>query len=755
MRNSGWLHRIVLILLVCSWFPGLCHGSSWQLIDRSTGLPGDQVFAFSVFQNRMAVGTEMGAAIYSSDDYTWKAVRLPEQVASVPVRDLAFDANGNLWGATPRGVFHVQGDRCEVFGVEDGLPTVDAERLQVKGPNLFVGSFGGFVSRAQIPDNGRVSFTPVNYDRKSGENPHLKAIGISGLAMDSAAEGWYSTRGSGLIHCQGMALLPLDRSTGLTSDWVEAFWRFPGPADGVHMLVAALDGITMFRDGEMVGQVEIPVVAGDSWITSVVSVFSDSYQEPPRKGENADWTLPAFLGRRSLWIGTRNDGILRFENGEWKQYSPANSILPSKQIHRLYFHAGRVFACMSGGLAIIPLAAHSFDEFKYFGLGTKNFKTLYPNLVMSEIRHMEKTSDFWVVTDKGLCRFVGVSGLSQSILEVASDLSASYESEAVGSDTFGRPVTRTGELQWQHFYQDNGTLYHNDVTAFAGDPFSAVWMIFTGKTFARLRIKQLPPGPDEQEERKEQLTWDFFRGSTFPWPDGSILTCLWFHEGQLYVGTKDNGFFILENPGVAPDENNDIPLTWKHFSRVDGLTDEQILGFAHWRRTADEAGIVLLHKDGFSVWDGKNFGYHRPFSKREYFCLAADHQGNLWLGSDAGLVWIRSDFSVREFTTTTAHFESDRIRALAVAPDQPAGGTCALWVSCVQTLAESDVQPNVVDGKVYETDIDGASLHYFDGMIWEKWKVPGVRCLLLDGNYLFMGTNLRMRRFFIPTFLGK
>ncbi|MBF0406951.1 MAG: hypothetical protein HQM10_06345 [Candidatus Riflebacteria bacterium] len=51
-----------------------------------------------------------------------------------------------------------------------------------------------------------------------------------------------------------------------------------------------------------------------------------------------------------------------------------------------------------------------------------------------------------------------------------------------------------------------------------------------------------------------------------------------------------------------------------------------------------------------------------------------------------------------------------------------------------------------------ETDLDGGSLSNFDGLIWDTWKVPGITCLTSDGDYLWIGTFLRVRRFFISLF---
>ena len=42
--------------------------------------------------------------------------------------------------------------------------------------------------------------------------------------------------------------------------------------------------------------------------------------------------------------------------------------------------------------------------------------------------------------------------------------------------------------------------------------------------------------------------------------------------------------------------------------------------------------------------------------------------------------------------------------------------------------------------------MDGTSLHYYDGLTWDKWWISRILCLAVGEDYLWMGTMQRLRR---------
>jgi len=194
--------------------------------------------------------------------------------------------------------------------------------------------------------------------------------------------------------------------------------------------------------------------------------------------------------------------------------------------------------------------------------------------------------------------------------------------------------------------------------------------------------------------------------------------------------------------------------------------------------------------------------------------MDSDSIGNLWVGSETGLFRIDKNYKIYSFTGTNANFESNHITALRVPPSKSGNSlelfvACdkeANFSMFSDLFNGSDQPPNVnvyeVDRygreigrithdffetpnfrdqfqlqqtslanieainagdtatasgtqrfykkKVSEADIDGASFHYFNGMVWDKWKIAGVRSMFVDGEYVWVTSNIRVRRLLIP-----
>jgi ligand-binding sensor domain-containing protein len=711
----------------------------------------------------MAVGTDQGVAVFDGDSCLWSVLPLPQQIASSEVRDLAFDGNGNLWIATPKGLGFAYGSKCEVMGVGEGLPTVDTERLQVTGHEVFVGCFGGFIARAVVPDIGKTSFTPVNYQAGRREDTlKIRSVGISGLAMLSSSEGWFSTKGAGLVKLQGVTNTAVEKETGLASDWVETFWVFEPSQGQEHILAVTSGGLSLLKNGRVDGEAVFP--REGAWLTSMVTFKIEQIHLRP-KATPAEKQLFEFLDGRTLWVGTKSDGLWRFRSGLWTQYLPETSQLPSRAINRLYRVGGRLVACTDAGLVIVPLNADSYDEFKNIGLGSRSAKTIYPfpasHQVMAEIRQLVRGSDMWVSSEKGLSRFVGASGLFPGMME--NKPSQKGQREVAGSEENddprgdrGAPATRVMERAWHFFSREilaelpsTYSLYSNNMTSIALDDGGRLWVIFDKKHLARLTMLQLPHKPDEAHERKEKPVWEFFKDS-LPWPGDTELTAVWKNDGQVYVGTKTCGYYLLKNPGLT--NPRDEPPDWVQYGDLEGLHNLNVIGFAR-KATSTVAELALLHPEGLTVYNGQAYTPVDLGGGRKYSCIAGDAAGNLWLGSDGGVIRLTPDGRLLSYSSANAHFESDRITAIAVSPDSEKTGL-AVWIGCDREKNGSDQPPTVItEGTrkiVKEADIDGASLHFFDGLHWDKWKVAGVRCLYMEGDYLWVGSNIRLRRLFVP-----
>ncbi len=753
-------------MLGALWLFGLlpaCAGSSWQVINESNGLPSSRTTAFATSEKQMAVGTSLGVGIYDGDTCLWSVLPLPPEVASCEVHDLAFDREGNLWVATVQGLAHVQNGRTFVYGLQEGLPNIDVERIQLTGTHIFIGCFGGFICRGTIPKAGRTTFLPVNFDRSAPDDrPDIRSVGISAMAMQDPTKGMFSTKGAGLFEVHGAVCSHADRSGTLPSDWIETFTVFEGKSRREKWLVGTSHGLSLLVEGRLEETDVLPQPG--IWVTGLVTGLVDPILPLPKKLSEKDKKLVDFLEKRYLWVASKEHGLWRFQDGRWTQYLPDNSRLPSRAVNRVFRHGPRIVACTDLGLVIVPLNANQYDEFKGRGLGSRFCLTLYPgpdyHKVMCPVNFIARGIDLWVSMERGLCRFLGPSGLPLTMLKLNFEANTARESlDPQDEEGGGTPVALGGEKKWQIFQKDpalfwymegvSWPIYSNKITGMAVSPANHVWIVFEEKKFARLRMAPRPRAADETHEHVDVPVWEWFEKSA-PWSGDIKLTALWYDEGRLYVGTKGHGFYYLTNPDhTGPDE---AVFDWHSVSQLEGLWNQNVIGFAR-RRVGEKTEIALLHPDGLTLWNGRDFISIDMGGRRTYTCITGDALGNLWIGSSGGLFRLTPDLKIVHYTKGNANFESDRITAVAASNDTSAGGL-GIWVACDESSTGSDQPPNVVtrDGKkhVLELDIDGSSVHFYDGHTWDKWKMAGVRCFHMEGDYLFMGTNIRMRRLFTP-----
>jgi len=105
---QSWRWALFILVAIAVLLPTGVLADSWQVFNESSGIGGRVVNCFASFKTLMAVGTDQGVSIYSGNTGTWSVVALPDQVATMPVKDIAFDEYGHLWLATANGLACIQ-----------------------------------------------------------------------------------------------------------------------------------------------------------------------------------------------------------------------------------------------------------------------------------------------------------------------------------------------------------------------------------------------------------------------------------------------------------------------------------------------------------------------------------------------------------------------------------------------------------------------------------------------------------------------
>lgn len=778
---------LILVIGVLLLLPAVVLAESWQVFTEASGINGRVINCFASFKTVMAVGTDQGVSIYSGNTGTWSAVALPDQVATMPVKDIAFDEYGHLWLATANGLVSIQEEKITVYNSHHNLPTIDIDRIQISKDRIYVGCFGGYVAQAYIPQTGTTVFSAVNYtDTIEGDKLKIRSVGISGLAMTGPHQGWFSTRGGGLIEINGSSQYPATGSDGNPELWINDFFIFSGKKREKYTIAATPQHLSLIRNNRADYEIKLPIE--DPWLNSLITVKEPDeifdMLSQPELSDNDEHLLD-FLGKHSLYVGTRNNGLWRFQRGRWTQYLTANSKLPSDSINRLYAVGRLLVVCTDGGLVLIHLDSNQYDEFKKVGLGSAYFKTIYPfpPLYAAMIPHFQIVlggSSYWFSHLHGLTRWRSStfpkSYDQQTLPDVSSRIEKTAEEEEENTGHLDNeepelPVDSVGgealRGYWQLFtkeylFYDQSDLFEipeQKITWIDVDRNSDyLWLIFDGKQLARMRMEKREIKKDGKKIKVELPDWQVLKD--VPWGDGTELNVVWFTPDSIYVGTKKDGFYILKNPGSKDLKKE--PFEWQHHSIYTGLPDSDVRGFAQWKRDQGQV-LAIQHSNSISIWDGDFYSRIDLGGRRRYTCIAAGAEGNLWVGSVGGLFRVDPSGHVYSYTTTNARLESDHISAIGTLPastEFPLG----VWVAC-DALADdidmnplmngSDQAPMVItdaDGKkrVIEQVVAGSSLHYFDGRTWDKWLIAGVSHIMIDREFVWLSTNIRVRRLRIP-----
>ena len=768
--------------------------STWQVVTEAKGLCGRSVNCLAVYKNIMAVGTEQGVSVYNGDTCIWSALKLPEEIASLSVCDMAIDEYGHYWLASNRGLVNVQGEHTYVYDASQNLPTVDINRVQITGQQIFAGCFGGYIASAFIPQSGMTRFSPVNYKTDSDMGAFkIRSVGVSALAMQAAGQGWVSTMGGGMVEISGVSEYLVKDCVGQPESWVNDFFIFyEGKSREARTVAVTPEYLSLIKNNQSLLQIRLPVE--EQWLTSVITTrerkdYYDWVALPKMEGD-AEF-LNDFIKQRCLYVGTRSSGLWRFYKGKWSQYLSENSMLPSNCINRLYVYKRLLLVCTDAGLVMIHLDPDHDDEFKFAGVGTPYNKTFFPFRTAMIYKQVVKGSSYWISHQYGLTRWktddknrlelpepkkkdaVNLSIRMEAIAGL-DDESGDDEEKAEETDTkvilnfdHGlKPSEDEAGSYWQHFTNERDfegasntfPIQSQNITSMVVDGSTDyLWLVFDNLHLVRMRmVKRIikNAGKNVIAERPDWQPLEKY----VPWSDGERLNVVWYNAGKIYVGTS-NGFYILANP--ASEDMKKAPFDWVHYGVFEGLPIAEVRGFAFWNSPSGKV-LTIMHNQSISTWDGQFFS--RIDLGGTNTCIRSGQEGNLWIGTTSGLYRIDPLGNMYLYNRNNADFESDVITAIGVLPYEE--GKLGVWVACDgfvkytekgQGGDGSDKMPSIMtrpdgttvtydDYSISDIRFNSTSFHFYDGLTWEKWRVAGIRDIFIDRNYIWTTSNIRVRR---------
>lgn len=486
MRGLKLAFSVVAVILLLG--PACCQArQGWLTWNIRAGLPSNDLTSLAIVKGKIAVGSPQGIGVFCENRSTWiNLAAYGKEFASLVVRDLDFDREGNLWAATPNGLAFLQmaefPDKpplLEVFSTDRGLSTIDVEVLQIVDDTLFVGCFGGWLFQSKIGAGTPPTFQPLyNLPDGTPEDRKFLNVGISALALDAPGGGIFATKGRGLLGARDGRNY-LSREV-LPAEWVDDFWCFQ--EDGKENIIALTQNkLNLISEKNLVAAIRLPDPEAE---VSCLTTCLDEETNQLHPGETDEQAmLRKFMGKRILFVGTKGKGLWMCDEGKWSHLTTADCPLPSDQINRIYylFGAKRVAILSNAGLTLFGTEEQDqYDEFKRFGVGPTYAKTFWPFMLrwgpyifgypwkfqypyepFISYKKILRGRDLWVSHEKGISRFVYPQAFFLGAMQVNYRLTGRYENPLNdpsknlnledNSTSGGNPPGLPGERIWHHY----------------------------------------------------------------------------------------------------------------------------------------------------------------------------------------------------------------------------------------------------------------------------------------------------------------
>lgn len=261
----------------------------------------EEVTSFCTRGSQLDVATFKGM-IYHWDGKGWDSTRFPgtEATEKVFIRLLLRDRKNRLWMSGTDGLYVQEGRQIRQFrasGYPDFVFPPLTSAAEDKEGNIWLGASSGAI---------RVNDSGIHvYNRKNGLTDNV----ISALLCDEEGNIWLASDGQGVFRFSGAPIVALDESMGLPSAQIMSI---AATSNGDVFLGAYDAGLFVYREHSGVRPLPLP--------------------------GNGKPLIPSLTTQRGhiVWIATRGEGLYRYENGRFTQYTQSNYGLPSNLIGNLY-----------------------------------------------------------------------------------------------------------------------------------------------------------------------------------------------------------------------------------------------------------------------------------------------------------------------------------------------------------------------------------------------------------------------------------
>ncbi len=375
--------------------------------------------------------------------------------------------------------------------------------------------------------------------------------------------------------------------------------------------------------------------------------------ELPNLATNASLTTLFASRDNSLWIGTDQNGLLRYKDGRFTQWTPKDG-LPHSSVRSICEDAtGTIWAATGAGVAHLE--------------GNKiTTLTSQHGLPHNSIRAVcvDKNGNLWVASNFGLTRwkdgvarhFTKQDGLSDNLIGVIFE-------DHLGTIWIGtlNGLNRFVDGRWRTETHADGTSYDR-VNCIFEDEEENLW-IGSRDGLSRLNVRAVAPLTQQHGLTHNSVTFVFQDRAGHPWIGfwGGGVNMI--EDGRVQSFTKRNGLSSDLVLTMHQTRQGDLWFGMDYDGGITLLRKGKYIHFGVRNGLVDQGVKVFQDDSERNLWIGtrtallrfKN-GQFTRFTRRDGLpadtieAIHEDRAGRLWFGSTGGLALWRSN-QFKTFTT--------------------------------------------------------------------------------------------------------
>lgn len=332
--------------------------NTFEVFNKESGLPSDNVLSLERFQNYLAIGTDAGLTLYNLNSHVFTTYKANNGLIDETINALENQSNRHLWICTPEGLMAFDGKEFSYFTISDNNNSNNVRSTIIdREGNLWFGTHSGLY---RFRDN---SF--ANYDNVPGLSKGM----IFQVFRDKTQSLYICTGNAGVFRSEGKGFTRFGEANGLPDGVSHAALQ---DRSG-RLYFGGNTGLYQFQNDHFVsvplgsdyqGACEILFedrnnilwVGGTDCFTSVQRLggkfVTKTYQlNTPEKGIVYGFAEDQ-LGR--IYIGTFKGGLWRLDGGLLENLSKTKA-LNEETFFTLKYFKGKIFAASLNGVLVYDI----------------------------------------------------------------------------------------------------------------------------------------------------------------------------------------------------------------------------------------------------------------------------------------------------------------------------------------------------------------------------------------------------------------